>query len=260
MTMFNLLRRAFNQAGTEDAAPRLFSTGEGRRVYAIGDVHGRRDLLVELMRRIVADTEARGPVPELRLVMLGDLVDRGADSAGVVDLVMDMASDWPGMECLMGNHEEMFLFALHGDGRGVDLFRRVGREALLSYGIAPSLIDEGEEGDLYAAMLDHVPEAHRDFLADRPNSLVIGDYLFVHAGIKPGVPLEDQDGRDMRWIRAPFLKSRVEHPYMVIHGHSITEEVDIRPNRIGIDTGAYASECLTAIGLEGTERWFLSTC
>ncbi|HEX7872629.1 MAG TPA: metallophosphoesterase family protein [Sphingobium sp.] len=257
--MFDLLRRAFNQAGTEDAAPRLFSTGEGRRVYAIGDVHGRRDLLVELLRLIVADSEAREPVRELRLVMLGDLVDRGLESAGVVDLVMDMAADWPGMDCLMGNHEEMFLVALQGEGRGVDLFRRVGREALLSYGIAPTLIDEGEEDALYAAMLEHVPEAHRDFLAALPNSIVIGDYLFVHAGIKPGVALEDQDSRDMRWIRAAFLKSRVAHPYMVIHGHSISEEVDIRPNRIGIDTGAYASERLTAIGLEGTERWFLST-
>ncbi|MFT3965268.1 MAG: metallophosphoesterase family protein [Sphingobium sp.] len=243
----------------EAAGPRLFSTGEGRRIYAIGDVHGRRDLLAGLLDAIVADNDARGPAGELRLVMLGDLIDRGPESAGVVDLVMAMAERWPGMECLMGNHEEMFLLALRGDPQGMSLFRRLGRETLLSYGIAADIVDEGDDEAFFGAMMAHVPEGHRDYLAARPNFLVIGDYLFVHAGIKPGVPLEKQAGRDLRWIRAAFLDSPVDHPHMVVHGHSITDEADIRSNRIGIDTGAYATDRLTAIGLEGTERWFLST-
>ncbi|HEX7858388.1 MAG TPA: metallophosphoesterase family protein [Sphingobium sp.] len=258
--MFNLFRRAAVEQGeTEAAGPRSFSIGEGARVYAIGDVHGRRDLLVQLLRAIVADHEGRGSVAQLRLVLLGDLIDRGPDSAAILDLVMAMMERWPGMECLQGNHEEVFLLALQGNVRAMQIFRRFGGETLSSYGIDPALIAKGSHADLHAAMLTHVPEAHRDFLAARPNSLVIGDYCFVHAGIRPGVPLDEQEGHDLRWIREDFLSSRVEHPHMIVHGHSVTKAVDARPNRIGIDTGAYASDRLTAIGLEGTERWFLTT-
>lgn len=239
--------------------PRPASPGEGRRVYAIGDVHGCRDLLDRLVDAILQDNSVRGDGAEVHIVLLGDLVDRGPDSAGVVAKVMAMAERWPHLECLMGNHEEVFLSALSGEKRALRVFREMGRATLLSYGIDAELIDTGEDRALHEAMLAQVPERHRDFLAARPDSLVLGDYCFVHAGIQPGVPLEEQDGRDMRWIRRPFLRSRLQHSHMIVHGHSITAEVDQAASRIGIDTGAYASGHLTAVGLEGTDRWFLST-
>jgi serine/threonine protein phosphatase 1 len=258
--MFSLLRRlVIRKEEGPVADPFVPSIGEGLRVYAIGDVHGRRDLLAELLDIIIADSIARDPVDYVRLVMLGDLVDRGADSAGVVDMVITMVNRLPGTICLMGNHEEMFLLALRGDPYGLNHFRRLGRETLQSYGVDGKIIDEGDGDELFKAMSGLVPRAHRDFMSGLPSSAVIGDYLFVHAGIRPGVPLEEQAGRDLRWIRGDFLNSRVAHPHMVVHGHSITEYVDEQPYRIGIDTGAYASGRLTAVGLEGTDRWYLST-
>lgn len=255
--MFNLLRRA--RTARDMAASLTASPGEGRRVYAIGDVHGCLDLLAALVERIVADNAARGPLDEVRLVLLGDLIDRGPDSAKVLDYVIGLTERWPDLECLMGNHEEIFLAALRGESRALGVFRNMGDATLLSYGLSADLIENGEEAELLSAMLSHVPERHRDFLADRPDSLILGDYCFVHAGIRPGVPLELQEGRDMRWIRNTFLKSRTAHSHVIIHGHSISDDVDVHPFRIGIDTGAYLSTRLTAIGLEGTERWFLTT-
>ncbi len=259
--MLNLLRRFVSKGSEveESAEPFIPTVGEGRRVYAIGDVHGRHDLLCKLLDAIVLDALARGPVHELRFVLLGDLVDRGADSDRVVDTAIALTKGLPGATCLMGNHEEMFLLALRGDSQGVSLFRRLGRETLQSYGIADAIIDEGDDETLFTAMMENIPEEHRDFIADLPNSVVIGDYLFVHAGIRPGVALEEQEGGDMRWIRTEFLNSDKRHTHMIVHGHSITETVDEQSNRIGIDTGAYASDRLTAIGLEGTDRWYLST-
>ncbi|HEX7819402.1 MAG TPA: metallophosphoesterase family protein [Sphingobium sp.] len=259
--MFSLFRHsAFRKQEAEECTDPFFpSVGEGLRVYAIGDVHGRYDLLCALLETIVEDSERRGMVDRLRLVLLGDLVDRGAQSARVVDIVIAMRARWPGLSCLMGNHEEMFLLALRGDRHVLPLFRKHGRETLLSYGIAADIIDEGDDESLHEAMMVQVPEAHRDFIAALPDSVTIGDYLFVHAGIRPGVPLEAQDSSEMRWIRAEFLNSRARHPHMVVHGHSISEFVDEQPNRIGIDTGAYASDRLTAVGLEGIDRWYLST-
>lgn len=254
--MFSLLRRVKT---AWEAAPAPYATpGEGRRVYAIGDVHGCRDLLVKLMTAIRMDNDARKPA-EVHLVLLGDLVDRGPDSAGVIDYVLTLSERWPQVECLMGNHEEVFLRALQGSARALGLFRTLGRETLLSYGLDAALIDDGEDEVLLAAMGAHIPESHREFLQNRPDNLVLGDYCFVHAGIRPGVPLEEQDGRDMRWIRSEFLKSRLPHSHIIVHGHSISDAVDTQPWRIGIDTGAYTSSRLSAIGLEGTDRWVLST-
>lgn len=256
--MLALFRRKAPEA-VADVPPRVFSVGETRRVYAVGDIHGRLDLLDELIEEIVADNYERGLVRDLHVVLLGDLVDRGPDSMGVIDRAIQFRAMLPNFTCLRGNHEEMFSLALLGDPSAIRLFRKVGSETLGSYGIDAALVAEGSDADLLDAMLARVPEAHRDFLYDLPDHLVIGDYLFVHAGIRPGIPLEGQRSEDLRWIRREFLTSPVEHSHMVVHGHSITEEVDVQSNRIGIDTGAYLSERLTAIGLEGEERWFLST-
>lgn len=234
-----------------------FTIPDGERVYAVGDVHGCADQFEALLAAIDADDAARGPA-DTTLVLLGDLVDRGPDTRGVVERAMRLTAS-PRFALLKGNHEEMLLRAATGHRPSLQLFNRYGgRETLISYGVDPAAYDEASFEELEALIVGAVPAAHRAFLdAGRPH-LTIGDYLFVHAGIRPGVPLAEQVGADLRWIRDPFLGHRGPHGSMVVHGHTITAEPDVQPNRIGIDTGAYAGGLLTAIGLEGEERWFLT--
>ncbi|WP_416463673.1 metallophosphoesterase family protein [Sphingomonas sp. VDB2] len=233
--------------------------GADRRVYAIGDVHGRADLLDALLAMIARDDDVRLRKP-ISLILLGDLVDRGPDSRTVVDRVMALAASGGDVRCLKGNHEEAFILAARGDLRALPLFRRMEGEATLaSYGLDPALFRVMTDAELAAWMERHVPRAHVDFLDALPDSIAIGDYLFVHAGIRPGVPVEDQSPADLRWIRQEFLTHRGRHPSMVVHGHSISTDVDEQAGRIGIDTGAFFSGRLTAIGLEGVDRWILQT-
>ncbi|SFP50629.1 metallophosphoesterase family protein [Sphingomonas rubra] len=234
-----------------------FRVPDGERVYAVGDVHGCADQFEQLLAMIDADDAARGPA-DTTLVLLGDLVDRGPDTRGVLEHAMRRAAH-PRFALLKGNHEEMLLRAAAGHRPSLQLFNRYGgRDTLMSYGVDPVAYDEASFEELEALIVASVPAAHRAFLdAGRPH-LTVGDYLFVHAGIRPGVPLADQVGADLRWIRDPFLGHRGSHGVMVIHGHTITDEPDVQSNRIGIDTGAYAGGPLTAIGLEGEERWFLT--
>ena len=231
----------------------------GRRIYAIGDIHGRADLLEELLAAIERDQAGRRPA-ETMLVFLGDLVDRGPDSRLVVERLMALGKGPVPARFLMGNHEEVFLRALSGDLRALRFLIRIGgRATVLSYGIA---LDDYASLDFEALgdrLRELVPQSHVDFLSSFEEWIEVGDYLFVHAGIRPGVDLGAQKGSDLRWIRDDFLDSRDDFGKLVIHGHSITEDVDVQPNRIGIDTGAFESGQLTAIGLEGGERWFLST-
>lgn len=231
----------------------------GQRVYAVGDIHGRLDLLDILVRKIDQDDRSR-PSADTLLVFLGDLVDRGPSSKEVIDRIMGLKQDRPSTILLKGNHEEILIRAYHGDKKAAGLFHRVGgRETMLSYGVAADVYDHSELVDLPRLVSDHVPAAHIAFLEDFQNYYVNGDYLFVHAGIRPEVAIEDQQDSDLRWIRSAFLDHRGSHGRLVIHGHSIMPQVDEKPNRIGIDTGAFATGRLTAIGLEGRERWFLST-
>jgi serine/threonine protein phosphatase 1 len=160
----------------------------------------------------------------------------------------------------MGNHEEVFLRAVAGDLRALRFLIRIGgRETLFSYGISEEEYRELEYDELLARIREKVPAAHVAFLAAFEKWIEIGDYLFVHAGLRPGIAVEDQAMSDLCWIREDFLRHRESFGKIVVHGHSITEDIDERTNRIGIDTGAYASGRLTAIGLEGDERWYLST-
>ena len=161
---------------------------------------------------------------------------------------------------LMGNHEEILIRAWEGDRKAAGLFHRVGgRETLLSYGVSEADYDACDLGDLADLIAAHVPIEHIAFMRNFVDQWQCGDYLFVHAGIRPGLPLDEQRASDMRWIRREFLDDPRDHGMMVVHGHSITEAVDERPNRIGIDTGAFASGKLTALGIEGTEKWVIST-
>lgn len=230
---------------------------DGQRVYAIGDVHGHFDLLIGLLRRIKADTEQRGG-GETHVVMLGDLIDRGPHSAEVVEYLRAHRDDFATFHFIAGNHEEAMLASLSGavspeEGGWLDFG---GRETMLSYGADPALLDAPGSG-FAQSMRRFVPRVHLDFMEGFADSVRIGDYLFVHAGIRPGVPLDRQDSRDLRWIRQPFLDDDRDHGVLVVHGHTITNEPDIRHNRIGIDTGAYSTGVLTALALEGGERWLM---
>ena len=228
---------------------------DGRRVYAVGDIHGCADLFGDIISAIDADDRARGAA-ETTVILLGDLVDRGPDSRGVIDA----ARDWSrrrAVRILLGNHEEMFLKSLEDEGVLRQFIRFGGRETILSYGVTPDEYREMTFEELRASMAAIIPPEDLDFIRGFEDMIVIGDYVFVHAGIRPGVELGSQAPADLRWIREPFL-SHVSHDRTcVVHGHTVTDAPEVRPGRVGIDTGAYASGRLTAIGLEGAERWLL---
>jgi serine/threonine protein phosphatase 1 len=253
-----MLKRLFKAVAAKQAAPDT-AVPPGTRVYAIGDVHGRLDCLDVLLAMIDADDAARGAA-DTQIVFLGDLVDRGPDSAGVVDRAMTLARSGRAVRGLKGNHEEMFLSAIGGSERAMRGFTQFGgRETLLSYGMSQRDYNEYLFPELIEAAARIVPAAHIAYLDALEDMIEIGDYLFVHAGIKPGVPIAEQTPEALRWIRREFLDHRGDFGRVVVHGHTITSDVDVRSNRIGIDTGAYESGRLTAIGLEGAERWFLQT-
>jgi serine/threonine protein phosphatase 1 len=235
----------------------------GARVYAVGDSHGCAELLRALHREILEDSaraDAAGPRATRRAVVyLGDYVDRGPDSRGLLDLLIQ--EPLPGFEAihLLGNHEVFMRRFLDGENLDAIWMLNGGTATLGSYGLdraAPAAIAEGGHS-LRAALAAAVPEAHRAFLGDLALSHVEGDYFFVHAGIRPGLPLEVQHEEDLLWIREPFLASTVDHGKVVVHGHTPTDEPAVRSNRIGIDTGACYGGKLTALVLEGEERRFL---
>lgn len=233
---------------------------EGMRVYAIGDVHGRNDLLHQLLKKIEADDLARGDAETL-IIFLGDLMDRGPDSASVIETAMALHKAGRNVRFLMGNHEEVFVRACRqNDPKVTRFFIRIGGEAtVLSYPITRSEYIALDMHQLSVRLGTLVPESHLDFIESFEDQIIIGDYVFVHAGIRPGVALADQKPSDLRWIREDFVDQRGDLEKVVVYGHTIYEDVEERGSRIGIDTGAYASDKLTAIALEGGERWYLHT-
>ena len=229
----------------------------GYRLYAVGDVHGRDDLLAELLAQIEADSAERGRA-KLVVVFLGDLIDRGPSSREVVERLRTYSPARVRPVFLAGNHEEVLLKILDGEARLIaDWLRFGGAECLASYGVDAAALRRLPSGQALETVRKAVPAPHAEFLRGFDDTFRAGDYLFVHAGIRPGIPLEQQARSDLRWIREPFLKDGSEHGFTVIHGHTISEQVEERANRIGIDTGAYRSGVLTALGLEGQERWYL---
>jgi serine/threonine protein phosphatase 1 len=237
--------------------PVLPRVPEGTRVYAIGDIHGRLDLLTELERRIVDDA-ASAAATRNAIVYLGDYVDRGSQSREVVERLIERPL--PGFEraLLLGNHEDSMLQFLVDVQIGPAWLGFGGTATLLSYGIKPPTSDR----DLVRAQEElraKLPERHLAFLRGLRLNHVEGDYYFVHAGIRPGVPLDAQLPADMLWIRDEFLRSRQDFGKIVVHGHTITETPDIKRNRIGIDTGAFASGILTCLVLQGESWSFLQT-
>jgi len=232
----------------------------GSRLYAVGDIHGRADLLEALLEQVEADA-ARHPQAAKRLIYLGDYVDRGPASSAVIDLVLH--DDPPGIEVvpLMGNHEEMMLRFLEDIAVARTWMMNGGDATLMSYGVEPPNMFAGTPRLLQAQQqfVERLPARHRSFLEGLATSHTEGDYLFVHAGVRPGVALDRQRTEDLLWIRDEFLDSDRDFGKVVVHGHSITLDPEFRANRIGIDTGAYRSGQLTCLVLEGTERTLLTT-
>lgn len=232
---------------------------DGQRIYAIGDIHGRLDLLDALLAQVEADDSARLDA-ETQIIFLGDLIDRGDESAQVVERAIALAANSKRYRFLLGNHEELLLKALHGEKKALTIFSRVGgRETCLSYGISEEEYLAADYDKLLDLLRDSVPQSHIAFLEGFEDLIVIGDYAFVHAGIRPGAPLAQQQVSDLRWIRKEFLAHTGEHEKIIVHGHTITEHVDYGAHRIGLDTGAYSSGKLTAMGFEGDQRWELAT-
>lgn len=229
---------------------------EGVVVWAIGDVHGRLDLLKPLVEAITADA-AGTPANRKVVIFLGDYIDRGPDSRGVIRFLIDLPKD-AGIEWrfLKGNHEEAMLRFLDDPAFGSDWCEYGGDAALASYGLRPPEMKHRVDAwARVAADLDHkVTAGERTFLETLELSLPIGDYYFAHAGARPGVPLDRQSERDLMWIRNSFLDDDAAFEKVVVHGHTPTREVHADHRRIGVDTKAYASGVLTALRLEGAGR------
>lgn len=228
---------------------------EGQRWYVIGDVHGRRDLFEALAAAIDDDDGAAAPA-ETTVVLLGDLVDRGPDSAGVIAC----ARAWQRrrtVRLLAANHEEMFLESFDDSEMLRHFLRHGGRETMLSYGIDRTRYNAMSIEDLQAEMARIVPAEDRAFLANAEEWIEAGDYLLVHAGINPAVSLAEQRRSDLLWIRNRFLDHPDAFSHVVVHGHTIFDEVEDAGTRIGIDTGAYRTGRLTALVLEGSARRYI---
>ncbi|MGD9539196.1 MAG: metallophosphoesterase family protein [Alphaproteobacteria bacterium] len=247
--------------GMPSVAGRPARTAPGNRVYAIGDIHGRLDLLEALVEAIEADAR-RGDAGAQTLVLLGDYIDRGPCSAGVLDWIIDRRFEAIRLVALLGNHEASLLRFLSGDTSiGPSWLYYGGHATLESYGIhaarhedRPAAIER-----LRAALRERLPARHLALLEALQPSHVNGDYLFVHAGVRPGVSLASQRREDLIWIRDEFLHSRRDHGKVIVHGHTIAPEPEICANRIGIDTGAFATDRLSCVVLEDASQRFLHT-
>lgn len=256
--MFHRLLSKFSKAPVETLCP-IGTVPDGTRVYAVGDIHGRLDLLDDLLERMEADNAQRGTADTI-VIFLGDLIDRGPSSAQVVQRLLELGSGSDRIRFLLGNHEEVFLKALAGEAKALPFFVRIGgKPTILSYGIGEAEYGAVDYPELLEMLRARVPQAHIDFLSAFEDMIVVGDYAFVHAGVRPGVPLDRQEPGNLRWIREEFLNHGAPFEKIIVHGHTIFDEVAESACRIGIDTGAYASGRLTAMGFEGAERWVLQT-
>ena len=228
---------------------------EGQRLYAIGDVHGRLDLLNATLGRIRRDLEQR-PHPRPRIVMLGDYVDRGPDSRGVIEALIALKASAMPASFLLGNHDSYISAYLREPGWYDRTYHWLhdnmgGAATLASYGVPNARVENPAAArDAFAAAF---PRAHMEFLDSCALKIRIGSYLFVHAGIRPGVPLSEQTRDDLIWIREPFLGSDADFGFKVVHGHTIVGQVEHWPNRIAVDTGAVRTGVLSCLVLEGTQ-------
>ena len=249
----------FRRVSRTLSAERMFAGQAGTRLYAVGDIHGRLDLVDDLLGRIEDDIHDR-PVEAAAIVFLGDLIDRGPDSAGVIERLRTLDHFPARTLFLLGNHEEILLRVLAGEpGVAYDWLGFGGDACAASYGVNAAALQAMDEARIAEVLGTAMPATHVAFLKSFGDTFRFGDYLFVHAGIRPGVPIDEQQPHDLRWIRGPFLSDGHDHGCMVVHGHTISDGVDQRVNRIGIDTGAYRTGVLTAAVIEDSDLRFLAT-
>ena len=239
---------------------RLAEAPAGSRLYIVGDIHGRLDLLLRLQDKIAEDAR-KEPAGFRRIFYLGDYIDRGPSSREVLDLLINRPQASLPASHLLGNHEAMLLRFLEDSSIGPEWLAYGGLATLMSYGV--NLKADGKHEQKLAAaqkaLNENLPESHKEFLRGLPRHASAGDYFFVHAGVRPGIPLDRQTDSDLIWIRDEFLDSQDFHGKIVVHGHSYRTEPEVRPNRVGIDTGAYATGRLTCLVLEGPSMRFLTT-
>lgn len=229
----------------------------GVRAYIIGDVHGRLDLLDKLLAEIDLHNASQ-PSKETRLVFLGDLIDRGPESRQVIDRVIKIERESPGCVFIRGNHEASLLYGLLENPRILPQWlHHGGFETAESYGLSRGQVMNAKGSNLQHMLLSAIPESHLSFLSRTVTQSRFGDYLFVHAGVRPGVPLDQQKPEDLMWIRSDFLESQEAFSCIIVHGHSISTSAVIRPNRIGIDTGAYRTGRLTALCIDEGQTHFI---
>jgi serine/threonine protein phosphatase 1 len=228
------------------------------RIYVIGDIHGRLDLLTNMVLQIESDL-GTSPVAEGVTITLGDYVDRGPDSRGVLDRLAKNPFPTEYI-ALRGNHEELFEAFLHNPAVGSHWRQLGGLETLHSYGVpvAAVMMGKGFE-EASKALRQAIPEEHLRFLGSLKLSVSLGDYFLCHAGVRPGIALEDQSAEDLLWIRDEFLNSKMNFGKVVVHGHTPIDAPDVLPTRINIDTGAFATGRLTCLVLERGSRRFLFT-
>ncbi len=227
---------------------------DGTVVYAIGDVHGRLDLLEKMHDTIATETVGR----DWRIVHLGDYVDRGPHSSGVMDLLANWAAADSRVLALAGNHDLGFLdFLARPEPAG--LFASYGGvQTAQSYGVPLDLNDAQGFGLSARALAVAVPQSHKDFLAALRFSVAFGDFFFCHAGIRPGIALDVQDKADLIWIRGDFHRYRELHPKVIVHGHTPVAEPEVLPNRVNVDTGAFSSGRLSALVIDGAQKRLLT--
>ncbi|MER8972866.1 MULTISPECIES: metallophosphoesterase [unclassified Mesorhizobium] len=235
---------------------------EGMRLYAIGDVHGRLDLLTAMHRRIESELEWK-PAADWRVIHLGDYVDRGPDSKGVIDFLIDAQKRDPRHLMLAGNHDVGFLDFLDVPDPDGLFMRYGGIQTALSYGVAltANAYWFGKAETLrqgHAALIEAVPQNHLEFLRSLAFSVTFGDFFFCHAGIRPGIALENQSRQDLIWIREVFHDHTGLYPKIVVHGHTPVPKAEITGNRVNVDTLAWQSGNLTALVVDGADKHILT--
>ena len=258
--MISRLRSLFTgRAAPRDDAPRA-ATPSGVDLYAIGDIHGCDAQFGALLAQIARHAASQPPARRI-IVTLGDYVDRGPASKAVIERLFNWNDPDFELVALRGNHEHMMATALEDNDAFTHWLRYGGQETLVSYGVAPPrMVTDAEQVEASRTRFTEVfPAHHRAFLASTQLSFEAGGYVFVHAGLRPDVPLGQQSPEDLMWIREEFLNHDAPFPAFVVHGHTPAEAPDVRSNRIGIDTGAYITGNLTALALSGTQRHFLSS-
>ncbi|MGE6699365.1 metallophosphoesterase family protein [Hyphomonas sp. NPDC076900] len=253
------------------ALQRITQAPDGLCLYAVGDIHGRMDLLLRLVEQIDADAAQLPEEVKPQIIFLGDYIDRGLQSRDVIEYFTSGALDRYDPVFLLGNHEEALLRFLQEVNFGTQWTRFGGGETLYSYGFAPpnsrASLNSHEEmakvreawTKLWEAFRERLPESHLSFFQSLKPYHVAGDYLFVHAGLRPGLSLEKQSQRDMLWIREEFLDDALPFDHLIVHGHTPEDAIHRDDRRIGLDTGAFLTGKLSAARLFGTDVAFLNT-